>query len=154
MIKKILIYPQDKDILLQKSEEVKNIEEVKELIQDMKDTLNSEESGAGISAVQIGVLKRVCIIKYDNKEYVLINPVITWKRSGANGIKPFKEGCLSAPGVYTIVNRPQKVICKYLDENWEEQELNQGGWLSAIIQHELDHLDGFCEVFNAVDENN
>lgn len=154
MIKKILTYPQDKDILLQKSEEVKNIEEVKELIQDMKDTLNSEESGAGISAVQIGVLKRVCVIKYDNKEYVLINPVITWKRSGANGIKPFKEGCLSAPGVYTIVNRPQKVICKYLDENWEEQELNQGGWLSAIIQHELDHLDGFCEVFNAVDENN
>lgn len=154
MIKKILIYPQDKDILLQKSEEVKNIEEVKELIQDMKDTLNSEESGAGISAVQIGVLKRVCVIKYDNKEYVLINPVITWKRSGANGIKPFKEGCLSAPGVYTIVNRPQKVVCKYLDENWEEQELNQGGWLSAIIQHELDHLDGFCEVFNAVDENN
>lgn len=154
MIKKILIYPQDKDILLQKSEEVKNIEEVKELIQNMKDTLNSEESGAGISAVQIGVLKRVCVIKYDNKEYVLINPVITWKRSGANGIKPFKEGCLSAPGVYTIVNRPQKVICKYLDENWEEQELNQGGWLSAIIQHELDHLDGFCEVFNAVDENN
>ena len=154
MIKKILIYPQDKDILLQKSEEVKNIEEVKELIQDMKDTLNSEESGAGISAVQIGVLKRVCVIKYDNKEYVLINPVITWKRSGANGIKPFKEGCLSAPGVYTIVNRPQKVICKYLDENWEKQELNQGGWLSAIIQHELDHLDGFCEVFNAVDENN
>lgn len=154
MIKKILIYPQDKDILLQKSEEVKNIEEVKELIQDMKDTLNSEESGAGISAVQIGVLKRVCVIKYDNKEYVLINPVITWKRSGANGIKPFKEGCLSAPGVYTIVNRPQKVICKYLDENWKEQELNQGGWLSAIIQHELDHLDGFCEVFNAVDENN
>lgn len=154
MIKKILTYPQDKDILLQKSEEVKNIEEVKELIQDMKDTLNSEESGVGISAVQIGVLKRVCVIKYDNKEYVLINPVITWRRSGANGIKPFKEGCLSAPGVYTIVNRPQKVICKYLDENWEEQELNQGGWLSAIIQHELDHLDGFCEVFNAVDENN
>lgn len=154
MIRKILTYPQDKEILLQKSEEVKNIDEIKELIQDMKDTLNSEESGAGISAVQIGELKRVCVIKYDREEYVLINPVITWKRSGANGIKPFKEGCLSAPGVYTIVNRPQKVICKYLDENWKEQELNQGGWLSAIIQHELDHLDGFCEVFNAVDENN
>lgn len=60
MIKKILTYPQDKDILLQKSEEVENIEEVKELIQDMKDTLNSEESGAGISAVQIGELKSMC----------------------------------------------------------------------------------------------
>ena len=127
MIKKILTYPQDKDILLQKSEEVKNIEEVKDLIQDMKDTLNSDLSGVGISAVQIGELKRVCVIKYDNKEYTLINPVITWKRSGANGIKPFKEGCLSAPGV---------------------------GWLSAIIQHELDHLEGFCEVFNAVDKQN
>ena len=89
-----------------------------------------------------------------NKEYTLINPVITWKRSGANGIKPFKEGCLSAPGVYTIVNRPQKVVCEYLDENGEAQRLDQGGWLSAIIQHELDHLEGFCEVFNAVDEQN
>ena len=120
----------------------------------MKDTLNSDSSGVGISAVQIGELKRVCVIKYDNKEYTLINPVITWKRSGANGIKPFKEGCLSAPGVYTIVNRPQKVVCEYLDENGETQKLDQGGWLSAIIQHELDHLEGFCEVFNAVDEQN
>lgn len=154
MIKKILQYPQDKDILLQKSEEVKNIDEIKDLIQDMKDTLNSDPSGVGISAVQIGELKRVCVIKYDNKEYTLINPVITWKRSGANGIKPFKEGCLSAPGVYTIVNRPQKVVCEYLDENGETQKLDQGGWLSAIIQHELDHLEGFCEVFNAVDKQN
>ena len=53
MIRKILIYPKDKDILLQKSEEVKNIDEIKDLIQDLKDTLNSENSGAGISAVQI-----------------------------------------------------------------------------------------------------
>ena len=154
MIQEILTYPTNKDILLQKSEEVKDINEIKDLIQDMKDTLNSDSSGVGIAAVQIGELKRVCVIKYDNKEYTLINPVITWKRSGASGIKPFKEGCLSAPGVYTIVNRPQKVVCEYLDENGEKQKLDQGGWLSAIIQHELDHLEGFCEVFNAVDENN
>ena len=63
MIRKILIYPKDKDILLQKSEEVKNVDEIKNLIQDLKDTLNSEDSGAGISAVQIGELKRVWIKK-------------------------------------------------------------------------------------------
>ena len=65
MIKRILQYPQDKDILLQKSEEVKDINEIKDLIQDMKDTLNSDSSGVGISAVQIGELKKVSVIKYD-----------------------------------------------------------------------------------------
>ena len=44
-------------------------DEIKDLIQDMKDTLNSDSSGVGISAVQIGALKRVCVLKYDNKEY-------------------------------------------------------------------------------------
>lgn len=154
MKKEILTYPKDKETLLKVSEEVKSIDEVKDLIQDMKDTLHAAgDDAAGLSAVQIGILKRVCIVHYDNQEIVMINPKITWTRKGPNGIKPFKEGCLSAPGVYVEVNRPQKVICQYTDENWELQEIGQGGWMSAIIQHELDHLDGHCEVFNAVQEN-
>ena len=66
MKKNILIYPDNKDILLQKSEniDINNIqtEEIQQLIQDLKDTLKST-TGVGISAVQIGVLKRICIIK-------------------------------------------------------------------------------------------
>ena len=151
MIKQVLTYPKDKDILTLKSEEVINIdcEETKAIIQDLKDTLATDPTGVGISAIQIGIPKRICIINY-GQEIVMINPVITWKRSGANGMKKFKEGCLSAPGVYTKVLRPQKVICQYTDENGEIKEIGEGGWMSAIIQHELDHFEGYCEVFDAV----
>lgn len=149
MIKEILTYPKDKDILSQISEEV-NWQECEELIQDLKDTLAMDKSGVGISAIQIGVPKRVCYINYLGKDLVMINPIITWKRSGPNGIKDFKEGCLSAPNTFTIVKRPQKVTCKYINEFGEEKEISEGGWLSAIIQHELDHFEGHCEVFDAV----
>ena len=67
MVRKILTYPESKEILTSKSEEVENIESVKDLIQDLKDTLNNTEIGVGISAVQIGELKKICIIKPDDK---------------------------------------------------------------------------------------
>jgi len=81
MIRKVLTYEEDKDILMQKSEEVTEInEEIKQLIQDLKDTLEQYKTGVGISAIQIGVPKRVCIVKHNGKIYTLINPVITRKR--------------------------------------------------------------------------
>ena len=107
MVKEILIYPKDKDILTQVSEEVKDVSEVQELIQDMKDTLHSTEHGVGISAVQIGVLKRVCVIHYNGRDIVLINPVITKTRGEVDS----KEGCLSVPEKYGVFKRPQKVWC-------------------------------------------
>lgn len=152
MIKRILTYPQDKEILTTTSQCVEDItsDYVKEVIQDLKDTLDTDPSGVGISAIQIGIPLRICLIKY-GKNITMINPEITWKRSGRSGIKTFKEGCLSAPGTYTMVERAQKVTCKYYDENGNEQEISEGGWMSAIIQHELDHFDGHCEVFDAVE---
>lgn len=153
MVKQILTYPTNKDILTQKSVEVLQEEiqtqEIKDLIQDLKDTLLNTKSGCGISAVQIGVLKRICIIKYNNKLYTLINPKITRQR----GEKIFREGCLSAPGIFVQVTRSQKVWCSYLDENGEEQEISEGGLCSIIIQHELDHFEGWCEVFNPLKED-
>ena len=153
MVKQILTYPVNKDILTQKSIEVLQEEiqtqEIKDLIQDLKDTLLNTKSGCGISAVQIGVLKRICIIKYNNKLYTLINPKITRQR----GEKIFREGCLSAPGIFVQVTRFQKVWCSYLDENGEEQEISEGGLCSIIIQHELDHFEGWCEVFNPLKED-
>jgi peptide deformylase len=147
MIKKILTYPKDRDTLSQISEEVKSIEDYKDLIQDLKDTLKDNgDTGVAISAIQIGEPKRICYINYDNREIVMINPIITWKRSGASGMKEFLEGCLSAPGKYKKVSRPQKVICQYTDENGELKEIAEGGWMSAIIQHELDHFEGICKV--------
>ena len=150
MVKEILIYPESKEILTQKSEEVGDInEEIKNIIEDLNDTLNNS-TGCGISAIQIGIPKRICIIKYNNENIVMINPKIT----KARGEVYFREGCLSAPGFYTNVKRAQKVWCSYLDENGREKEIAQGGLCSVIIQHELDHFDGWCEVFNEVKEDN
>ena len=143
MIKKILTYPEDKEILTQKSEKVTNVEEVKELIQDLKDTLYATDSGRGISAIQVGVPKQVCICVWGGQEVVMINPVITRSRGNQN----FLEGCLSAPGKWKNVPRAQKVWCTYTDEKGETQEIAEGGRMSNIIQHELDHFDGYCPVF-------
>ena len=146
MIKRILNYrnEEDKEILSQKSETVENIDEVKDLIQDLKDTLHAIPDAKGLSAIQLGINKRVCICSWGGDEVLLINPVITRSR----GEQEYLEGCLSVPGVYKKVKRFQKVWCSYLDENGEQQEIAQGGRMSDIIQHELDHFEGKCKLYN------
>ena len=154
MKRKILTYPNDIEILSLKSQEVTDLkdETFKQLVQDLKDTLHEDSTGVGLSAIQIGVPLRICIINY-GKEIVMINPVITWRRSGPSGIKKFREGCLSDPGKYIEVERAQKVICQYTDENGEKKEISEGGWMSAIIQHELDHFEGICKVYELTKES-
>lgn len=146
MIKRILNYrnEEDKEILSQKSETVENIDEVKDLIQDLKDTLHAIPDAKGLSAIQLGVNKRICICSWGGDEVLLINPIITRGR----GEQEYLEGCLSVPGVYKKVTRFQKVWCSYLDENGEQQEIAQGGRMSDIIQHELDHFEGKCKIYN------
>lgn len=145
MIKRILNYrnEEDKEILSQKSETVENIDEVKNLIQDLKDTLHAIPDAKGLSAIQLGINKRICICSWGGDEVLLINPVITRSR----GEQEYLEGCLSVPGVYKKVTRFQKVWCSYLDENGEQQEIAQGGRMSDIIQHELDHFEGECKLY-------
>ena len=145
MIKRILNYrnEEDKEILSQKSETVENIDEVKDLIQDLKDTLHAIPDAKGLSAIQLGINKRICICSWGGDEVLLINPVITRSR----GEQEYLEGCLSVPGVYKKVTRFQKVWCSYLDENGKQQEIAQGGRMSDIIQHELDHFEGECKLY-------
>lgn len=146
MIKRILNYrnEEDKEILSQKSETVENIDEVKDLIQDLKDTLHAIPDAKGLSAIQLGINKRVCLCSWGGDEILLINPVITHSR----GEQEYLEGCLSVPGVYKKITRFQKVWCSYLNENGEQQEIAQGGRMSDIIQHELDHFEGECKLYN------
>lgn len=148
MIKPILTYPKDKEILSMESEEVKEITpEILDIIQDMKDTLYSTNGGKGISAIQLGIPKRICICSWGGDEVVMINPVITHSR----GNQEFLEGCLSVPGKYIKVPRAQKVWCSYMDEKGEIQEIAQGGRMSNIIQHELDHFAGDCPLFEVAE---
>ena len=132
-----------KEILTTKSMKVENLEEVRELIKDLKDTLHATDLGKGISAIQIGVPKQVCICSWGGKEIVMINPIITRTR----GKQDFLEGCLSAPGKFKMVPRFQKVWCTFIDENGEIKEIADGGRMSNIIQHELDHFKGDCPLF-------
>lgn len=146
MIKRVLNYrnEEDKEILSQKSETVENINEIKDLIQDLKDTLHAIPDAKGLSAIQLGINKRICICSWGGDEILLINPVIIRSR----GEQEYLEGCLSVPGVYKKVTRFQKVWCSYLDENGNQQEIAQGGRMSDIIQHELDHFEGECKLYN------
>ena len=152
MIKEILTYPENMDILTKKSQNVilsgENKEDVSELIQDLKDTLHSTKHGVGISAIQIGEPKKVCVISHNGKDIVLINPIITRKRGEVDSI----EGCLSAPEKYGTFKRAEKVWIDYFDEYGNKKELAEGGFVSRVAQHELDHFEGWCVVFDLVKE--
>ena len=134
--------------LRHKSEEVKEVDGgVKKLVKDMFDSMK-EANGIGLSAVQIGELKRVLIAEYAGSgtqvpRTVLINPEINWasKKEVLD-----EEGCLSIPNVYGMVKRPDKIAYRALDENGEVVEARVGGLLARVIQHELDHLDGVLFV--------
>lgn len=127
------------DILRKKCKEVKEMtDRTHTLIDDMFDTMY-EANGVGLAAPQVGILKRLVVIDVDYEHpYVLINPVIVEKDGEQTG----DEGCLSLPGKVATVTRPNHVICKCLNEDMEEIEIEGEGLLARAICHELDHLDG------------
>ena len=108
------------------------------LIDDMYDTMY-ETNGVGLAAPQVGILKRVVVIDVcDGEAYTLINPEIIEE----SGVQEGDEGCLSLPGLGGTVVRPNRVVCKALNENMEEITVVGEGLLARAICHELDHLDG------------
>lgn len=127
------------DILRKKCKEVKEMtDRTRTLIDDMFDTMY-EANGVGLAAPQVGILKRIVVIDVDYENpYVLINPVIVERDGEQTG----DEGCLSLPGKVATVTRPNHVICKCLNEDMEEIEIEGEGLLARAICHELDHLDG------------
>lgn len=148
MIKPILNYnnKEDRKILSSISKPVEDIttKEIKQIIQDLKDTLAAASAGKGLSAIQIGVPKCICVCSWADQTVIMINPVITRSR----GCQKYLEGCLSVPGRYEEIERAQKVWCTYTDENGDIKEIAEGGRMSNIIQHELDHFKGICKLYN------
>lgn len=104
--------------------------------------------GVGLAAPQIGVSKRVIFLNCaDGKGTVrgrfMLNPVVTGA-SEATNVK--SEGCLSFPGVYKNIARPDWVDVDYLDERRRPRKERAHGFLARVICHEVDHLDGICKV--------
>lgn len=127
------------DILRKKCKEVKEMNDrTLTLIEDMFETMY-DANGVGLAAPQVGILKRIVVIDVDYETpYVLINPVIIEKDGEQTG----EEGCLSLPGKVGTVTRPNHVICRCLNEDMEEVEIEGEGLLARAICHELDHLEG------------
>jgi peptide deformylase len=158
--KKIITLPDHR--LRQKSEKVYEVTpEILQLVKDMTavaiDWENSRphEISAALSAVQIGDLKRVVIIRsdIDNKESqdftALINPQIV-KYEGE--ITPDYEGCLSVAGIYGKVPRYEKIRVKAMDINGDEVRFKVDGFLARVIQHEIDHTNGIVFIDHIHDE--
>lgn len=108
------------------------------LIKDMDETLIKAD-GAGISAVQVGVLKRVFIVAAGKEKYVVINPEI---KSQSGHYKKLLEGCLSLPGKCGLVDRPNEIEATYQDEWGKPQTHKFVGFIAKAFSHEYDHLDG------------
>lgn len=130
------------EILEKKCREIKEMTpRIQELIDDMFDTMY-EANGVGLAAPQVGILKRVVVIDTDGTGYVLINPEII----ETDGTQTGQEGCLSLPGKYGIVTRPNYVKVRAYDENMELFELEAEGLLARAICHECEHLEGVMYV--------
>ena len=108
------------------------------LLDDMTETMRAA-GGCGLAAVQVGVLRRVVVIEVEQGEVIeLINPKII----AYAGEQEDAEGCLSNPGNYGIVKRPDSVTVRALDRHGKEFDLTGHGLLARAICHECDHLDG------------
>ena len=128
------------EILRKKSRDVEKIDEkIQTLIDDMIETMR-KYNGVGLSAVQIGVLKKVVVIDIDDGTgvKVLINPKII-KTKGEHEVE---EGCLSFPNQYAKLMRPKEVIAEALDRDGKKITIKAKDLLEQAIAHELDHLDG------------
>jgi peptide deformylase len=122
-------------------------EEIRQLIREMLQTMYSKD-GIGLAAPQVGVHKQLIVIDIDpenpaNPPLVLINPTI---KKVSRDLCVAQEGCLSIPGVYLDVKRPEVVEISYKDENGRPQSLKAGDLLGRCIQHEIDHLNGVVFV--------
>lgn len=126
------------DVLTKKCRKVEIIDDrIKTLVNDMLDTLYDSE-GVGLAAPQVGVLKRIAVIDIGEGPIVLINPEIVSEEGSQTG----SEGCLSYPGKYGEVTRPNKVTVKATDLDGNERELFGEELLARAFCHEIDHLDG------------
>ena len=145
-IRKILTEPDP--FLRQKSTNVEIVDdETRSLMDDMLETMYAAP-GIGLAAIQVGVPTRVIVIdlsgdKEKKDPLYFINPEII---TNSNNDATYEEGCLSVPGQFAEISRPDKCKVKFLDYKGEEKILETEGLLATCIQHEMDHLEGILFI--------
>ena len=130
----------------------KKCKEVKELtpnlltlLDDMADTMY-EANGVGLAAPQVGILKRAVVIDIGEGLVELINPEIL----ETSGSQIDDEGCLSVPGKYAPVDRPNYVKVKAMDRDGKEFIIEGEELMARALCHEIDHLDGILYIDKAL----
>ncbi len=145
-IRRILTEPDP--ILRQKSQPVEKVDDViRKLMDDMLEIMYSVP-GIGLAAIQVGVPKRIIVLDVskdpEKKESMyFVNPEII---STSKNNVTYEEGCLSVPGQFAEIDRPDSCLIKYLDYNGNSKELKTEGLLATCIQHEIDHLEGILFI--------
>ena len=114
--------------------------------------------GVGLAANQVGILKQIVTINFEDKEnnkksnYILFNPkIIEYSQETV----VMEEGCLSLPEQYADVERPKEIVLEYIDENNNTIKKQIGGYEARILQHEIDHLSGklFVDYLSSLKRN-
>ena len=144
-IRKILTEPDP--FLRQTSKDVDEVDDAaRKLMDDMLDTMYAAP-GIGLAAIQVGIPKRIIVIdlskEEEKKPLFFVNPKIILK---SNNNATYEEGCLSVPGQFAEIDRPDQCHVNYLDYNGRQQELKAKGLLATCIQHEMDHLEGILFI--------
>jgi len=145
-LRQILTEPNE--ILRKKSLPVDNVDkDLQILMDDMLETMYAAP-GIGLAAIQVGIPKRIIVLDIGQKEgnkkpFFLVNPEIIQK---SKNLLTYEEGCLSVPGQFAEIDRPDKCHVKYLDYYGEKKEINAEGMLATCIQHEMDHLEGILFI--------
>ncbi len=131
-------------ILRKKTRAVEDIEEVRNLLEDMFDTMY-EEDGMGLAANQAGFDLNFAVVDISHMEEEAEEAprvFINLKILESYGSSDLEEGCLSIPDIRATVARPEKILLSYEDEQGGQHEEIFDGLLSRVLQHEVDHLTG------------
>jgi peptide deformylase len=114
--------------------------------------------GIGLAANQVGILKQIVTISFEDKannkqkNYILFNPsIINYSKETI----VMEEGCLSLPDQYADVERPKKITIEYIDKNKKLITRKVDGFEARILQHEIDHLSGklFIDYLSSLKRN-
>ncbi len=132
-------------LLEQKSDPISTLAEAKEVFLVLDATLSKAQTmynftrGSGLSAPQLGILKRAFIVEYEGQRYCVRNPEIVAK---SEEMFTSHEGCLSFFDYRGSVERHKRLTIIGLDQNAKAISISAEGDFAAILQHEIDHLDG------------
>ena len=145
-LRKILTEPNE--ILREKSLRVEQVDdEIRNLMDDMLETMYAAP-GIGLAAIQVGVAKRIIVLDIAPKDepkkpMFFVNPKIISK---SDNNSTYEEGCLSVPGQFAEIDRPDKCHISYIDYDGQQKEIKAEGMIATCIQHEMDHLEGILFI--------